>query len=512
MSNINRGRLMKNMPYLSGHLNKNLEQWKGKKWYHQRFDGSPYLIHYIAEAEIRKEQRKGNGHNDVHYCFFEEGKADWYILMDEIERIYKDVIARGKKNPRISKDLIKAWKADEAKFYNKCREIGTLDLSKLDKSALQELHDDFVETALRRNSSSSIIDGFALGTDEMVSEQIKKVYEQSSLKTEIRFSEVFSTLTAPVHLSFINDAEVALLKIAVLVKKNPGQKRTLLEEHQKKCFWIRNNYVDAYVLNVEYFTEEVEKLLNLSVDINLHIKKIEETPYVNKQKKKELMAKLDLPQELKLLITISEDFTYWQDERKKATFWTAHYATLLLDEIGKRVSIASNLLKYASPREISKIFQQPLAKGLLEQRKQNSVFYWDQQGHDCVVGTEANMIKEAILGTTDLSDVDDFRGLSACTGKAIGKVKIVKSAKEIDKVNQGDILVAVMTRPDYVPAMKKAAAIVTDEGGVTCHAAIVSRELGIPCIIGTKIATKVLKDNQQVEVNANHGWVRIVKR
>jgi pyruvate,water dikinase len=65
-----------------------------------------------------------------------------------------------------------------------------------------------------------------------------------------------------------------------------------------------------------------------------------------------------------------------------------------------------------------------------------------------------------------------------------------------------------MTRPDYVPAMKKAAAIVTNEGGITCHAAIVSRELGIPCIIGTKIATEVFKDGDVVEVNANHGWVR----
>jgi pyruvate,water dikinase len=67
-----------------------------------------------------------------------------------------------------------------------------------------------------------------------------------------------------------------------------------------------------------------------------------------------------------------------------------------------------------------------------------------------------------------------------------------------------------MTLPDYVPAMKKAAAIITDEGGVTCHAAIVSRELKIPCIVGTKIATKVLKDGDMVDVNANHALVTIL--
>ena len=67
-----------------------------------------------------------------------------------------------------------------------------------------------------------------------------------------------------------------------------------------------------------------------------------------------------------------------------------------------------------------------------------------------------------------------------------------------------------MTRPEYVTAMKKAAAIVTDEGGITCHAAIVARELGIPCIIGTKVATKTLKDGEMVEVRANHGYVRVI--
>jgi pyruvate,water dikinase len=69
-----------------------------------------------------------------------------------------------------------------------------------------------------------------------------------------------------------------------------------------------------------------------------------------------------------------------------------------------------------------------------------------------------------------------------------------------------------MTRPEYLPAMKKAAAFVTDEGGITCHAAIVAREMGKPCIIGTKVATKVLKNGDLVEVKGNHGVVLIKER
>ena len=79
---------------------------------------------------------------------------------------------------------------------------------------------------------------------------------------------------------------------------------------------------------------------------------------------------------------------------------------------------------------------------------------------------------------------------------------------DLEKVKEGDILIAVTTHPDYVPAMRKAAAIVTDEGGITSHAAIVSREFGLPCIVGTKIATKILNDGDLVEVDANNGTIK----
>ena len=77
----------------------------------------------------------------------------------------------------------------------------------------------------------------------------------------------------------------------------------------------------------------------------------------------------------------------------------------------------------------------------------------------------------------------------------------------MDRVKNGDILVTGMTTPNFVPAMKRAGAIVTNDGGITCHAAIVSRELGVPCIIGTRMATKILKDGDLVEVNANDGTI-----
>lgn len=112
------------------------------------------------------------------------------------------------------------------------------------------------------------------------------------------------------------------------------------------------------------------------------------------------------------------------------------------------------------------------------------------------------------------SEVDDLedreiivRGLGASPGMASGSVKIIHKIDELDKIQDGDIMVTTMTTPDMVPAMKRSSGIVTDEGGITCHAAIISRELGIPCVVGTGNATEILKENSKVTIDGKKGLV-----
>lgn len=108
-------------------------------------------------------------------------------------------------------------------------------------------------------------------------------------------------------------------------------------------------------------------------------------------------------------------------------------------------------------------------------------------------------------------EASELKGNIAFKGVAKGKVKVIRKVEEAAGLQTGEILVASMTDPRYVPAMKRAGAIVTDEGGITCHAAIVARELKKPCVIGTKVATQVLKDGDVVEVDAEKGIVKILK-
>lgn len=120
--------------------------------------------------------------------------------------------------------------------------------------------------------------------------------------------------------------------------------------------------------------------------------------------------------------------------------------------------------------------------------------------------TKGEKSKEQDMGVKT-AETPILTGAPASPGIGSGTVKVLKSPKEINKVKQGDVLVAEMTSPDYVPAMKKASAIVTDKGGQTSHAAIVSRELGIPCVVGTQEATKSLKDGTLVTVDGSRGLV-----
>ena len=100
-----------------------------------------------------------------------------------------------------------------------------------------------------------------------------------------------------------------------------------------------------------------------------------------------------------------------------------------------------------------------------------------------------------------------LQGLPAVPGEASGVVRVLADVKDGARLRDGEVLVAQMTNPDWLPTMRRASALVTDSGGMTCHAAIVARELGVPCIVGARTATKDLKDGTVVTVDGTHGRV-----
>ena len=161
-----------------------------------------------------------------------------------------------------------------------------------------------------------------------------------------------------------------------------------------------------------------------------------------------------------------------------------------------------------------KLTDQEIIKVALLVRDIENHYYFPQDiewaiDKDCVYIVQARPITTTNTNVSSKSDQGQLHlilsGSPASPGIGVGPVKIIMSPKEIGKVRQGDILVAPQTNPDYVPAMKKATAIVTEKGGRTSHAAIVSRELGIPAVVGAERATKILKEGMVISVNGLTG-------
>ena len=152
--------------------------------------------------------------------------------------------------------------------------------------------------------------------------------------------------------------------------------------------------------------------------------------------------------------------------------------------------------------------------GVLNERKEHSLMIDNEERLVLTLNEFKKIHLEFVFkqDTVQKSGFDEIKGGIAQRGKVTGKVKILRRRDQIPEVTEGDVIVSPMTTIDFLPAMVKAIAIITDEGGILCHAAIIARELKKPCITGTKIATKILKDGDIVEVDADKGIVRVIEK
>jgi phosphohistidine swiveling domain-containing protein len=167
------------------------------------------------------------------------------------------------------------------------------------------------------------------------------------------------------------------------------------------------------------------------------------------------------------------------------------------------------LMSTIGPEFIEFLQNGPLpSQEILEERYQCSALLFDETDYQLFSGSPAREIERMISPNLSVSEI---RGQTAYGGKVRGRVRVILDPTKGDAFEEGEILVTGMTRPDYLPIMQKAAAFVTDSGGVLTHAAISAREMKKPCVIGTDNATKILKTGDIVEIDADRGVIHIVK-
>lgn len=205
----------------------------------------------------------------------------------------------------------------------------------------------------------------------------------------------------------------------------------------------------------------------------------------------------------------------------KVFFGTESYLSILLTEISRTFDIPFTDLVWYQEQEILELFVNKVVEfSALEQRKKGSVFY-KNSFEDSInyIGKKAQEIMKefseipdtsmrTITGTTAHNPGTKIKGKITIITRAYGDQTLMR--QKMADMNQGDILVSETTDPELMEACRKASAIITDVGGMLSHAAITARELGIPCVVGTKIATQALKDGDMVEVDAQKGIVKVI--
>jgi phosphohistidine swiveling domain-containing protein/DNA-binding transcriptional ArsR family regulator len=305
---------------------------------------------------------------------------------------------------------------------------------------------------------------------------------------------------------FAESLERLLGKLSPAIQKG-------VERHFLTYFYTRFLFTEEQgVYTLDHYYRSLIRLVNGDAHLAETAKKTDADIRKKRAEQIALIRKLRLSKSEQTFFAEWGEFMVTKIYRRFAQVYAIYRMIPVIEEIGRRIGLSLKETKFMTTDELeAALFGKHIEREKVRARVPFSVSYADRDRSEWLAGAAAEKLLPYLQKETQ-SDVAELTGQCGCRGMATGIVKTVNVPSDMKKMNDGDILVAICTQPDLLPAMKKAVAFVTDQGGVTSHAAIVARELNTPCVIGTKIATKVLKDGDLVEVDANKGIVKILKR
>ncbi len=349
--------------------------------------------------------------------------------------------------------------------------------------------------------------------DEVTAEVAKKV---PGLKEQASVLLTLFTPDKPTQMREENKDIIALAQKLAAEKIEPGSSdaQELVYRHLEKYA-----HLGMYYFRSRPYTagQIAEKLSHVTADeIERKKKEFAEQEKVAKRTK-ELIKELGLSPKTAKKIYAIKQFAFDSNYADEVFNYLVYCAMPLLKEICRRLDCSWNELASTLEKEILDALEgkKPFTdefKSELRLRLEDHALILDDGKLTLLFGhaLEEYAAKES-KAEGQYKHLRELKGTGVSPGLGRGKVAVVLSSTEMAKVRKGDILVTGMTTPEFVPAMQRAAAIVTDDGGMLCHAAIVSRELGIPCVVGTRVATKALADGEEVEVDAVKGIVRKIR-
>ena len=463
------------------------------------YNVTPFVIYHLNHV---MGKRLKNYMEDPPTCLFEfdDGNVNWYMEFEKWnhhgQRIVDDLIDDPSSYDKFNDQL----REDVNTLKDKSHNLYHGDVSQYGVQELWKTYNDTIEvfeTVYERGMIPTIADLDTPFLSERLQETLQNYADTPN--------EAFVTLTRPTEKSDILQEEMDLLELKLKDNQSTDEE---LQSHHNKYFWLTHGY-EGPLYTIEKISE---KLGNLDVaEAKDRYEELQNYESRVQSQIENLIDRLGLSEEVKKLFQVAREWLFLKGIRKESFF--ACYAAM--DKVAKAMSdelgISKKELKHLTRKELQSALFEGKVPDSLEKRSEESVYIFKGDKDVVKTGSAAKEHVEKHVVSQSVDKLDEIEGQVAFSGKVTGTAKLISEPEDMEKMNDGDVLISPATNPNLLPAMKQAAAIVTDVGGITCHAAITSREIETPCVIGTEVATKVFEDGDEVKVNAEDGFVEIIK-
>jgi len=458
------------------------------------------------------------------------------VPRQEFKAVGLEILEKIKAEPAWGERYVKELHTAEKKLYEASNELLKLNLKKFSDAELYKIYKDYYDIYSELHCYHWI--QTILDFDENIFSKYLMNYLQEKInKTSYSLGDVFSVLTTPTEEAKPAEEYRGLLEILQAINRRPPLKKYLantetriivqelaardkeiaakINQHARDYGFLGYNTVGP-AWDSAYFIDILSSLVRQGTDPAKLLKDLEENRQKITLRQQQIVKDLKIDSLHQHVFQFARDLVFTKGTRKDSMFHSYAISENLFREIGVRFYLSVRQVRFLNPHEFKDLMiNKNFPTAILNERHKFSLHYsTGPYEKDLYLTGQAAAEKIAQLNIIkeEIKDLKILSGDCASPGRVRGEVKIINVPKDMVKMKAGDILVSIATTPDLVPAIKKAAAIITDVGGITCHAAIISRELGIPCVVGAKFATKILRDGDLVDVNATHGKVDIIKK
>ena len=456
----------------------------------------------------------------------------WYIFEGEMEKYFKDVLnlnvayTNGKNvldeifydsnelvgmEKRLSREI-----GPHPNFinryisicYQKCGHLITISRQLGKIKSLNRLEDEELLTFYKKYQEA-VFETMPFMTTLMVIDRIFKkkmtylLESENAIKNKAEQNLLISKLIIPIKKNFFVKEQDNLLRMALKLQENEDfDINPEIEKHLAQYAWTTTSVYLGALQTKRNVMKKIQILLKKNPREELE--KIKQIKDKARKEYEKAYCRINKSKNMNGLINYARQLLFLQTHKMETLYLAHFYAGDFLEEIGNRFGLSLGKLIYLTGDEIVGLLNKTWSLDNNELKaRMKSVSIIKEHNH--ITLYSGGEIKRT---TQKVTSVTTVKGTIACQGSAVGKAKLLFEVGDMEKIKKGDIIVSPMTRPHFVPVMKKAVGIITDFGGILCHAAIISREFGIPCIVGTKEATKIFKDGDLIELNAYEGFAK----